>query len=264
MKEGPAIERIFIYPIKALEHIALEEAIVLPSGALQHDREFALFDEQGKWINGKRDARVHQIRTEYDLREFGVTIRTRDSSPARFHLLRDRQKLEQWFGDFFGFRVHVRRNEENGFPDDLESPGPTIISSATLREVGTWFGILDHDETSRRFRANLEIKTTVPFWEDRLFGNAGAVVPFRIGDVSVHGVNPCQRCVVPSRDSQTGVAIDNFQKLFANKRAETLPSWADSTRFNHYYRLSINTRIPPSEAGKVMRIGDAVEVDRCS
>jgi uncharacterized protein len=259
MPETPAVDRIFLHPIKSLDRLEVREAVVLPTGTLRHDREFALFDESGGRLNGKRDVRIHLIRSEFDLDSFTVTLASvRNRSRRTFHLLADQAELEEWFSDFFGFAVHLERNQATGFPDDLESPGPTIISSATLREVGSWFDIADSEETSRRFRSNIEIKSAAPFWEDRLFGGAGKTVVFRVGEVTLHGVNPCQRCVVPSRHPVTGVAIENFQRVFADRRQMALPSWAAASRFNHHYRLAVNTRIPPSEAGKVLRAGDPV------
>ena len=152
----------------------------------------------------------------------------------------------------------MRRDTEVGFPDDMESPGPTVIGSATLKEITSWFNIPDADETGRRFRANINLDSPEAFWEDRLFGKSGEVVEFRIGDVVLHGVNPCQRCVVPSRDSRTAASIDSFQLRFAAMRQATLPNWADVSRFNHFYRVSVNTRIPVSESGKRIRVGDPV------
>jgi uncharacterized protein YcbX len=127
-----------------------------------------------------------------------------------------------------------------------------------VREVRTWFNFESDAETSARFRANIEVDGGEPFWEDRLFGREGTHVEFRIGDVTMHGVNPCQRCVVPSRDPKTGVVTEGFQKIFAERRAATLPAWSEPSRFNHHYRLSANTRIPATEAGKILRVGDPV------
>jgi uncharacterized protein YcbX len=244
-----AVQSISLYPVKSLDPVMVDEARVLASGALEHDREFALFDEQGKVINGKRDARIHQIRAAYDLEKFSVVL----NDSKAFHLVSDRQDIEEWFGSFLGMRVFMKRNLQTGFPDDLESPGPTIISSATLREVGAWFGIAPQ-EARRRFRANIEIATDTPFWEDQLFGDADTTVEFRIGDVSILGVNPCQRCAVPSRDPSTGGVTPEFQRIFSEKRESGLPSWAARSRFNHYYRLAVNTRIPASQAGKLLRV----------
>jgi hypothetical protein len=72
------------------------------------------------------------------------------------------------------------------------------------------------------------------------------------------GVNPCQRCVVPTRDPNTGEKYPHFQRIFTQQRQATLPSWTTRSRFNHYYRLSVNTRIQSSQAGKVISIGDKV------
>ena len=50
-----------------------------------------------------------------------------------------------------------------------------------------------------------------------------------------------------------------LMKTFIERRRETLPSWAERSKFDHFYRLCVNTRINPSEAGKVLRVGDPVE-----
>jgi uncharacterized protein YcbX len=244
------VKRISLYPIKSLDPVVVEAARVLAGGGLEHDREFALFDEHGNVINGKREAGIHRVRARYDLERFLVTL-----NESTFHLIEDRAGIEEWFSKFLERRVTLQRNTLTGFPDDLESPGPTIVGFATLREVALWFGITERDETSRRFRANIELDTNTPFWEDRLFGEGGDHVEFRLGDVAVHGVNPCQRCAVPSRDPSTGSVTPDFQRVFAEQRASTLPSWAAKSRFNHYYRLAVNTRIPASEAGKPVTVG---------
>jgi uncharacterized protein YcbX len=248
------VKRICLYPIKSIDPVAVEAARVLAGGGLEHDREFALFDEQGNVINGKREPGIHRVRARYDLEKFLVTL----SESNTFHLIHDRVGIEEWFSKFLERRVSLQRNTLTGFPDDLESPGPTIVGSSTLREVALWFGITDREEAGRRFRANIELDADTPFWEDCLFGEAGSRVEFRLGDVMVHGMNPCQRCAVPSRDPSTGSVTPDFQRVFAERRAATLPAWAAKSRFNHYYRLAVNTRIPASETGKVIRTGDRV------
>ena len=245
---------ICVFPIKSLDPAVVPAARVLASGALEHDREFALFDEHGNVINGKRESTLHRIRAQFDLNTFVVTLNEENT----FHLVQNHEAIERWFTRFLGRPVSMRRNTATGFPDDLDSPGPTIVGSATMHEVGNWFGISNPDETRRRFRANIELATSQPFWEDRLFGEAESLVQFQIGDVTVFGVNPCQRCAVPSRNPWTGTVTADFQRTFADKRAAMLPPWAAASRFNHYYRLAVNTRIPPSEAGKPLRTNDPV------
>lgn len=259
----PIVARLFIYPIKSLDRVSVTRARILPCGSFAYDREFALFDREGNVVNGKRNPRVHLIRTTYDLENSTVTLRTRDQDETQtFHLLEERTRLETWFSDFFGFSVMMKRDTNSGFPDDLESPGPTLISVATLEEVSSWFPELNRERASRRFRANIEISNVPAFWEDRLFGEPGETIEFTVGEVKLHGVNPCQRCVVPSRHPETGDVISGFQKTFSAKRQATLPTWANAARFNHFYRLSINTRVTSSETGKVIRIGDEIMMRR--
>src|SRR5262249_17946525 len=205
--------------------------------------------------------RVHFIRAAYNLEDFTVALRTHEQDEAQtFHLLDEQSRLEAWFSDFFGFPITIKRDTTTGFPDDPASPGPTLISVATLDEVNSWFPELNREQTSRRFRANIEVDNIPAFWEDRLFGEPGEIVEFTIGQADLRGINPCQRCVVPSRHPETGEMIHGFQKTFSEKRKATLPAWVKTTRFNHFYRLSINTQVPSAEAGKYLHIGDEVNI----
>ena len=121
-----------------------------------------------------------------------------------------------------------------------------------------WFPEMSLENARRRFRSNLEIADVPPFWEDNLFGAAGELKPFQIGDVHFFGHNPCQRCVVPTRDPDRSESIPNFQKSFMELRRKHLPAWSNPDRFNHYYRFAINTSVPASETGKSLHLGDGI------
>lgn len=255
------LRSIAIYPVKSLEPVWLQEARVLPSGALEGDRAFALHDRDGKFINGKRNAHIHQLRSHYDAASRTLHLgRMETGLTHTFHVNRDRQQMERWLGDYFDMPVSFRANAEVGFPDDLDCPGPTIISTATLNEVASWFPPLDESQMRLRLRANLELTGGPAFWEDHLYTVKGSLVRFRIGDCLMDGNNPCQRCAVPPRDPFTGENIPTFAKVFSARREATLPPWAERSRFNHYYRLAINTIVPPGQGGKTLRVGDEVEI----
>lgn len=257
---SPYLSRITLYPFKSLDGQDVEEAVVARNAGLRHDREYCLLDENGVVFNTKRlgEALV-RIRSEVHFGFGEITLRDA-SGEQTFSLERGRERIEQWFSARLGQAVNLARDPERGFPDDRDASGPTLISTATLEEVGSWFG-LEVDETRRRFRANLEISGVPAFWEDRLYGPLGETVRFRIGEVAIEGVNPCARCTVPSRDSHGGeIGEPQFARIFADKRRDTLPPWADPSRFDHFYRLSVNTRVPESEAGKELRVSDEVEL----
>jgi ferredoxin-NADP reductase/uncharacterized protein YcbX len=260
-KREPFLSRILTFPIKSLDPVELRQARILSSGALEHDRTWALFEANGKFVNGKRHAAVHRLRSDIDMTAQRVTLDDEsDRGLGRDTFFIDEaDRLEAWLQNYFGFPVSFRKNDAVGFPDDTDSPGPTIISVATLAEIGRWFG-LKIEDVRRRFRTNIEIDGVPPFWEDRLFGAPGTTVKFCIGDVIFEGINPCQRCVVPPRDPVTGESDDTFVRRFTDLRARTLPAWSTRERFNHFYRVAINTRTHGDQSGKMLRVGDRVEI----
>jgi uncharacterized protein YcbX len=248
------LARITIYPIKSLDGVAVESVAVLPNGALENDRRFALVDADGHYVHGKRTAAVHCIRAAYDLSQMTV----RFDGIVEFSLADERREIGEWLTEATGITCGLVENATGGFPDDTDAPGPTLLSTATLSDVAGWFPGLTLDEVRRRFRANLEVSGVEPFWEDRLVGPAGTAVPFRVGRVPWVGVNPCQRCVVPTRDSASGEATAGFQKAFAVAREQQLPAWASRERFNHFYRLAVNTQLATGPSASRLHVGDSV------
>ncbi len=253
------IARIFVYPVKSLDGVVLSQSTVLESGALKYDREFALVDSQGRFINGKRSAQVHSLRSSFDITARTVSFQGKATDPQTFYVDHERPAIEAWLSDYFGIEVQCVQSLV-GFPDDTNASGPTIISTATLEVVASWFPGISVDEMRLRLRTNIELRGVPPFWEDQLFTEAGTVVQFQLGDVLFEGINPCQRCVVPTRNPLSGEAYGQFQKIFIQKRQETLPSWVPSSRFNHFFRLAVNTRVPKSESGKILQVGDSVRM----
>ena len=261
-KIQPTLTQIVIYPIKSLDGKIVDRAKISAGGALEFDRRWAIVDADGKVVNAKRTAKVQQLRSQFDFTEDPtITIQTaKKNTSYTFCLTTELTELASWLSQFFGFPVNIIENSIVGFPDDLDAYGPTIVSTATLETICEWFPDLDLAEVRRRFRTNLELTGVPAFWEDRLFGTPGEVINFQLGAVRLHGVNPCQRCIVPTRDWITGNASPKFQQIFNQQRQLTFPPEVNRSRFNHFYRLAVNTRIPLAEAGKFLNTGDALSV----
>lgn len=260
MPMHPHLARIDIFPIKSLAGVSVAQATILESGALAGDRTYALMDAQHRFINGKRTAAIHRLWASFS--GDGATLTctlANQPSPRTFHLLLQRAELETWLSDYFQQPVTLATNSTTGFPDDTAAAGPTVISTATLEAVATWYPNLSVEELRRRFRTNLEIGGVPAFWEDQLFSADGQPVKFTLGDVVFEGINPCQRCIVPTRDTATGEATPGFQTVFLQQRAATLPPWTPAARFNHYFRLAVNTH-SQGQGGKVLQVGDRVEL----
>jgi uncharacterized protein len=258
----PTLTQIVIYPIKSLDGKIVDRAKISAGGTLEFDRRWAIVDERGKIVNAKRTAKIQLLRSQFDFDEEGsvmISVQIMDAPTAdTFCLNTELTELSAWLSQFFGFPVSLIENSIVGFPDDLDADGPTIISTATLETICEWFPDLDLAEVRRRFRTNLELSGVPAFWEDRLFGAPGNVVNFRLGNVQFQGINPCQRCVVPTRNTLTGDVRPKFQQTFTQQRQQTLPREVNAARFNHFYRLAVNTKIPPIEADKFLNTGEAL------
>lgn len=278
----PTLDRITIYPVKSLDGLDLDEAVLLPSGSLEHDRRWQLVDMEGRVVNAKRTAICHAIRAAYDLGAGLIDLAVDPAAvaaaaipgierlaalrPASFPLVPGPDGPCGWLAEAFGMDVLLIERREGGFPDDREAPGPTVISTATLQEVARWFGF-DLVESRRRFRANLELGGCEAFWEDSLasparpelqpsFSDLPADLPadpyadlpppegreFSFGEVRFKATNVCRRCVVPTRDSRTGAVTAHFRDAFDARRARALPSEVDASAWSHCYRLGVNSR----------------------
>ncbi len=287
----PRLSGIRLHPIKSLDPVSVTEARIGPGGGLEFDRAWALFSVDGRWVNGKRTAAMHLIRAAYAPDLSSVTLAVpgdRRHIPARtFPFPGGAEDAAEWFSVYFEQQILVRHAPE-GFPDDNIANGPTIISTASLQAVCDWFPGMTLENTRQRFRTTLEIDGAdetgggasskinadiggakvaansasangrLPaFWEDQLYGeDERSVVRFSIGEVNFEGSNPCARCPVPARDPQTAEDLVGFQKRFSDLRRQTLPPWAPVARFDHFYRLAVNTRVSLTERSKRLTVGD--------
>ena len=250
--KAPKVSKILLYPFKGLDPVEVRETQILKSGSLRHDREFFLVDGEGRIVSGKREKRIHNIRSRVDIE--GETFTFVWNGKEETFSFEDLRGMGDFFSEILGYRVHVKR-DPSGMPDDRKAKGPTLVSRSTLLEVGRWFGLTE-EEARLRFRTNIEVDGVPPFWEDSLVGRV-----FKVGEVKMEGSGISRRCPVPTRNPFTGEELKGFVRTFIEKRRETLPPWSPEEVFRDtFYRLCLNTRVPEEEAGKVLKVGDEVSV----
>lgn len=264
MAQQARLSKIWIYPIKSLDGLEVSQVRITAGGTLENDRRWRLVDQDGQGVNGKREPRIHQIRAGFAQDSQGdvvqVTLSGLGQEEATFRIHEDRVSLENWFTRALGNPIHLAENGHTGFPDDLSAWGPTIVSEATLQAVGQWFDTMAIDQVRQRFRANLELAPTPAFWEDTLLGSPDRPRHFSLGSIQVQGMNPCLRCVVPTRHPQTSASYPHFvQRFTALRRAHLASPRPDPDPFANPYRLTVNTRIDPQEAGNVLAQGDRLQ-----
>jgi uncharacterized protein YcbX len=269
------IERLQLYPVKGLDGIEVDAARITDAGTLAGDREYAMCDPEAEAVetgsdmqtlayNGKQTDRIHDVRTTFDPETAALTVDPKtDAARRRFDLSTEagRAEASAWFGDFVGDPVEVRRHAPPAFVDRPDA-GPSVISTATLSEVASWFEDMTVEGARRRLRANVEVGGVPAFWEDRFVGDGAPTFTVGEGDEAVRfeGAEPCSRCVVPSRDPETGDPLPEFRERFMRRREATFPEWADRDAFPHLYTVMLISQVPEASRGRPISVEDAVTV----
>ena len=145
------VERIRLYPVKALYAEEVDRARVTDVGTLAGDREYAFCDPDAETFesridirdlayNGKQTDRIHDVRTDFDFETATLSVDPVDDDVREFDLGSEagREAAGEWFGEFIGDPVTLRHNAPPAFVDRPEM-GPSVISTATLEEVASWF-----------------------------------------------------------------------------------------------------------------------------
>jgi len=255
------LNRIAIFPVKALDGMIVEEAGLSPGGTLEFDRRFALFDRDGEVINGKRHPEVNQLEARFDLAQGRITLDIPGFDAAESFVLEPGNKaLDAWLSDFLAMPVSLREDPVHGFPDDRLRPGPTLISTPTLERIASWFPHLDLDNLRRRFRTNLEIGGDSPFWEEGLIQAEDVPRRIHIGSVAIDLLKVCSRCPVPTQDPDTGEVDPGFQATFMRERGALEGLEASASDRVQLYRLALNTRLPRVTEGARLRRGDVIRL----
>jgi uncharacterized protein YcbX len=261
MSIQPVVSKITIYPVKSLDGTALQKATITEGGCLLHDREFAIIDEEGNFINGKSNPLVHTLRSTVDFENETISFRPmKQTEWMQFHLQENKPAINSWLSDYFGIKATLVQNKTGRFMDIPDISSVTVLSSSSLQEVTGWFDHMNLEETRKRFRATIEIEGVPAFWEDHLFSEEGKGIEFTAGDVTLFGMSPRARCVVPTRHPHTGEVIHAFPKSFAKHRAATVPAWSTLKNYGHYYYLTVNCYVPATEIGKIVEVGDEIKI----
>ncbi len=253
------IKSIYIYPIKSLDGVKIDNIAFNRSGGLKNDRVFALKDFNGEYINAKNYPEIIKLRSDFDL-DKGQLYLNNANNEYSFNLFDEIAALEEWFSEYFKKKVKLHRNSEMGYPDDRKRPGPTVYSYQSLELVRSWFPDLSLKELRRRFRGNIELDANLKgFWEDELLLSDMKHGLFQLGQIEFQAVKPCPRCPVPTRDSMDGEIYRGFQKNYTEKRKKSVSAVVDKKLFPHYYMFAINTLVSNPESGNI-KCGDLLSI----
>ncbi len=261
------VSKLFIYPVKSLGGIAVDQTTVTDRG-FEYDRRWMLIDEQHGFLTQREHAAMAllQVRlSENGLQVFHkqderncIDIPFEVTTPGRIqtHIwgvpcnpLHVDKQADEWFSDilhtkcklvFMDDATKVLINEQyniNGHLTSFSDGFPILmISEASLADLNNR---LTEKVPMNRFRPNLVISGAAAYEEDELS-------EFIINSISFRGVKPSARCVITTIDQQNG-----------EKRKEPLKTLSLYRSLNN--KIYFGENLIALQTGHI-RTGDVLEI----
>ena len=259
------LNQLYVYPIKSVGGIALQEARLDDRG-IEYDRRWMLVDEDRKFMSQRKHPRMALIstrlaperliveapgmpelrlslrpegRTDLDVRVWSDTVRAMPVGDA----------ADEWFSSFLEARCRlvympdeaVRQVDQEyaeagdrvGFADGFPF---LLVSQASLDDLSRRLG---KDVSTNRFRPNFVVEGCDPFQED-------GWRTLRVGEISFRVLKPCSRCSVVMTDQESG-----------QRDREVLATLAGYRRIGK--KVLFGQNLAHDSTG-TLRVGDAVEI----
>lgn len=264
------LSALYIYPVKSLAGIALQEADVALRG-LRYDRRWMLTDTQGQFVTQREIPEMALIGTAIEGRELVLFNRRKEGDQIRVPLnmqevvtpkLRAQvwssrvtvysagNEADAWLSDRLGHPLRlVALPEQSRRPADgryapkgqyvsLADGFPfLLIGQASLDDLNQR---LTDPVPMDRFRPNLVVTGSAAFAED-------GWRDLRIGNQLFRCVKPCARCMMTTIDQQT-----------IQKSAEPLRTLSGYRRNGNKVLFGQNVIWLGSGTDAVVRVGDSV------
>ena len=232
------IQDLYIYPVKSLGGIRIEQGKALQKG-FEFDRRWMLADETGRVITQREEHSLALLSTEITAggikitnklskENFEITTTLTSKETVQVTVWEDtiqslylNKEIDNWFSSYLKKSVkfvyqpeHFQRaldskyafnGEQVSFADAFPY---LLISQASLNELNSR---LKQPVPMNRFRPNLIVSGTVPFEEDTWS-------EIQIGEVRFNVAKPCSRCVLTTVNQDTGIAGKEPLKTLAKYR----------------------------------------------
>ncbi len=271
------LSKINIFPVKSLDGYSPDSAIVEKRG-LQFDRRWLITDLDGVFMTLRTHARMALLKAVVENGILTIFEKENSQNCVKIPIFTEgglkNQDIEIWddrvaatiisaeanafLSDFLNKkcqlvtmpstterRVEANYNTGNDVVSFADAYPFLIIGEASLAQLNDKIGA-EVRLSMRRFRTNFVFSGGQPFEEDN-FKN------FKIGDVDFIGLKPCARCVLTTRDPDTGI-----------KGKEPLQTLAEFRQVGHKILFGQNVvwndGIWQSDKDAVVKIGDVISI----
>jgi uncharacterized protein len=203
---------IAIAPVKSMALTFLDRADLGPDG-IPGDRAFAVIDEHGRLVNGKRAGSLATVVAVHDAESGSLSLRFPDGTAAAGQVAYGAAIRPIFFGNerparlldgpwdaalatWSGQPIRLVAMGRGEGPD--RGPTATLLSSASLADLASAGGA-DRPLDRRRFRMTFGIDGVPAYTEDHWVGR-----DVRIGGAVVRVAGNVGRCAVTTHDPDTG------------------------------------------------------------
>jgi len=243
------ITGLYVYPIKSMKGIALEQAVLTPRGLL-HDRRWMVVRSNGRFVTQRDEPRLALVSTR--LEDDGVVL-SMDGHGAvaiPFELAGGEAvstrvwnddcetidvgpEVSRWLTDALGSEDAMRivrmapgftrpPNQARRFGADTttlfaDSAPFLVANEASLDEVNRALDAQGHAAVPmNRFRPNIVVRGLEPFAEHRISALVGEGWRLELADA-------CERCLVTTVDQQTAQRDPEREPYMTLRRINPMP-----------------------------------------
>lgn len=231
------LSQLFIYPIKSLGGIALQNAVVTTRG-LQHDRRWMLVNEHGHFMTQREFAKMALLKPVIEKDGIGVINKNGDKLLIPFDIAKRPlhqftvwddacmgqfvdDKLDEWFTQTLDIKcrlVYMPDDSEREVDQRYAKPGMItsfadaypflLIGQASLNDLNKRMA---QPLPMDRFRPNIVFTGGEAYSEDLMNR-------IEIEGITFYGAKLCARCVLTTIDQQTALKAKEPLKTLASYR----------------------------------------------
>lgn len=213
---GELVE-VWRFPVKSMAGERLPSAEV-DSRGLVGDREWAVYDEEGRLASGKRTNRFRRMDEVFSLAARTVDDHVEVLLPDGRQVVAGEGAADLALSDHFGEEVELAPEADIAHHDAGQV---SLVGTATLRELAAMCG-LDGPVDPRHLRANLVVETAEPFEEETWLGRE-----VRVGGVALRVVERIERCRMVDLEQVGLPALEGLLRVVGAERALCAGVYAD-------------------------------------
>jgi uncharacterized protein YcbX len=245
------VTKLQVVPVKGTAIVDVDRATIGPRGFVG-DRRFSILDGKGGLLTARNSGRLLSVRAAVDDDAGTLTLAFPGGEEVTAPVALGEPAAGEYFGERRGrlvegpFTAALERYLErparllahDEATDGYDEDAVSVVSRASLRELARQAGRDAVD--ARRFRMSVEVDGPGAHEEDGWIGREVA-----LGGAVVEVMAACERCVITTRDPDSGEVDFNALRVLAGYRGK------DKVHMGVLCRV-----VRPGE----VRTGDAVEV----